>query len=363
MLVQLKRIAKSLLAIGWIRALFETVQRTVLEIAGTSRLFAHAYHVLNPFTFNREQAAVARGARNYYRNTGTERQSHVELRRNVHRIEKGLIMIPRRNLFAVDFIAETIGFYEVAVRQVAVAPSSLDELELQWAHDVLEAYFAACTAPQPVIDKARARFQSLPWDRGSKGFAPTPKSGRGNSLVTVEQFEELARQRRSVRFFKQHPVPRELIDRALAIGAQAPTACNRMPYEFRVFDDAELVRKVAALPFGAAGYNHQIPALAVVIGKLESYFSPRDRHAIYVDSSLAAMSFMFALETQGLSSSVINWPDFEPLEAKMQKLLGLDISQRVVMLIAFGYADPATLVPYSQKKGLDTFRSFNRLAG
>lgn len=363
MLVQLKAIAKGLLAIGWIRALFETVQRTVFEVAGANRLLAHAYHVLNPFAFNREQAAVARGARNYYRNTGTERQSHVELRRNVHRIEKGLIMIPRRDVFAADFVAETIGFYEIAVRQFFAAPDSLDELEMQWAHDVLEAYFAACTGPHPAIDKARARFQSLPWDRGNQGRAPTPKSARGNSLVTMEQFEELACQRRSVRFFEQRPVPRELIDRALAIGAQAPTACNRMPYEFRVFDDTEMVRKVAALPFGAAGYNHQIPALAVVIGKLESYFSPRDRHAFYVDSSLAAMSFIFALETQGLSSSVINWPDFEPLEAKMQKLLGLDLSERVVMLIAFGYADPATLLFFSQKKGLDTFRSFNRLAG
>ena len=343
--------------------MFETVQRTVLEFAGANRLFAHAYHVLNPLAFNREQSAVARGARNYFRNTGTERQSHVELRRNVHRIEKGLIMIPRRDVFAADFIAETIGFYEVAVRQLIAAGGGLDELELQWAHDVLEAYFAACIGPHGVIDKARARFESLPWDRGNQGLAPTPKSARGNNIVTVEQFEELARQRRSVRFFEQRPVSRGLIDQALAIGAQAPTACNRMPYEFRIFDDAEMVRKVASLPFGAAGYNHQIPALAVVIGKLESYFSPRDRHAIYVDSSLAAMSFMFALETQGLSSSVINWPDFEPLEAKMQKLLGLDLSHRVVMLIAFGYADPATLVPYSQKKGLDTFRSFNRLAG
>lgn len=362
MLVQLKLIAKGLLAIGWVRVLFETVQRTALEVAGASRPLAHAYYLLNAFTFNREQAAVARGARNYYRNTGTDRQSHVELRRNIHRIEKGLTMIPRRNLFAADFVAETIGFYEVGVRQVFAAPSSLDVLEIQWAHDVLEAYFAACTAQHPVIDKARARFQSLPWERGNQGLAPTPKAARGNSLITLEQFEELAAQRRSVRFFEQRPVPRELIDRALAIGAQAPTACNRMPYEFRIFDDAQMVRKVAALPFGAAGYNHQIPTLAVVIGKLESYFSPRDRHAIYVDSSLAAMSFMFALETQGLSSSVINWPDFEPLEAKMQKLLGLDLSQRVVMLIALGYADPATLVPYSQKKGLDTFRSFNRLA-
>jgi nitroreductase len=123
-----------------------------------------------------------------------------------------------------------------------------------------------------------------------------------------------------------------------------------------------MVKIVAGLPFGAEGYAHQIPTVVVVVGKLESYFSPRDRHAIYVDSSLSAMSFIFALETLGLSSSVINWPDFEPLEAKMQKTLGLDVSERVVMLIAVGYADPNGGIPYSQKKSLDVLRTYNKLS-
>ncbi|MDA6709794.1 hypothetical protein OSL02_26220, partial [Escherichia coli] len=79
-----------------------------------------------------------------------------------------------------------------------------------------------------------------------------------------------------------------------------------MPYEYRIFDDPELVKVVADIPFGAGGYSHQIPTIAVVIGKLDSYFSPRDRHAIYVDGSLSAMTFMYALDTLGVSSCVIN---------------------------------------------------------
>ena len=33
------------------------------------------------------------------------------------------------------------------------------------------------------------------------------------------------------------------------------------------------------------------------------------------------------------------------------------------IILSDEYADPETLVPYSQKKQLDTFRSYNRLAG
>jgi hypothetical protein len=74
------------------------------------------------------------------------------------------------------------------------------------------------------------------------------------------------------------------------------------------------------------------------------------------------MSFVFALETLGLSSTIINWPDVEPLERKMRKTLALESSDRVVMLIAVGYQDPTGMVPYSQKKELDSIRSYNSLA-
>ena len=188
-----------------------------------------------------------------------------------------------------------------------------------------------------------------------------PRPKRQLSDVTYEEMLSLAEQRRSVRWYEDRPVPRELLDQAMLVARQAPTACNRLPYEFRIFDDEAMVRRVSSIPFGTAGFAGNLKTVVVVVGKLSSYFSPRDRHAIYVDSSLAAMSFMFALETLGLSSTVINWPDLEPLERTMQKTLGLDFSDRVVMLIAVGYADAEALVPYSEKKELGTIRVYNRL--
>jgi nitroreductase len=73
------------------------------------------------------------------------------------------------------------------------------------------------------------------------------------------------------------------------------------------------------------------------------------------------MAFMLALETLGLASSAINWPDFEPLEARMQKALNLDYDERVIMLIAVGYPDPDGMVAWSEKKSLDVLRRYNDL--
>ncbi len=363
MLKQLKTFVKNLLALPFVRKLSTATMNIILAIAGSNRLFASIYSTLGLLTFNREQYAVLRGRRNYYRNLTRDTRTSVELRRNIHRLEKGIIMQLRRDVFARDYIGETMDFYERAVAQYGRDASSMDGAELEWATSVLLRYFELSAVGDDRVDAMRARFDDL-----KDVFAATGKStpyiadDRAPHAVSFADMTTLARHRRSVRWYTKKQVPRSDIDKALEVAAQSPTACNRMPYEYRIFDDPQLVKEVADIPFGAGGYSHQMPNVAVVVGKLDSYFSPRDRHAIYVDGSLSAMSFIYALETQGISSCIINWPDFEPLEMKMQKKLGLGPDERVIMLIAFGYADPKGEIPYSMKKDVETFRSYNKVA-
>lgn len=365
MLKKLKKIIKNLLAITWIRKTYETINRSILEVFASNRFFAAIYSVIGILTFNREQYAVLRGRRDYYRNYKKDRSSSVELRRNIHRLEKGMIMRPRRSIFARDYIGETIGYYEQVASRCSNSKSVMDATELQWAHDVLGRYFSLVEAGDRVIDDARRRYDNTLGSYVCDNYevkAPHSHKDGQKCSISYDEMLKLSMQRRSVRWFKDKKVPRKLIDQALMVGRQSPSACNRLPYKFRVFDEPDLVKKIAGIPFGAAGYSHQIPTIIVVTGKLDNYFSPRDRHIVYIDASLAVMSFMFALETLGLSSSVINWPDFEPLEIKMQKTLGLDVSERVIMLVAVGFADPSGGVPYSQKKDLESIRTYNELS-
>lgn len=359
MIGKLKRCAKTALANPTVRRTYNGANRAVLEVAGSTRIGATLYSLPAFVTHNREQFAVLSGRRAYYRNLGRHRSSHVELRRNVHRLEKGIIMQPRRAVFARDYIEETVEFYAVAMERPAAA-ANIDAGEMQWAHDVLAEYFSIVTDEDPGIARSRQRFESMPSYGTPSHIHPYPQKTLKRTDVTYDQMVDLAINRRSIRWFEDKPVPREMIDQALMVARQSPSACNRLPYEFMVFDDPQQVRTVASIPFGAAGYSHQIPTVIVVKGDLSNYFSPRDRHVPYIDASLAAMGFIYALETLGLSSSVINWPDFEPLEAKMAKTLGLKPYERVIMLLAVGYPDPEALVAYSQKKDLESLRSFNR---
>jgi nitroreductase len=149
-----------------------------------------------------------------------------------------------------------------------------------------------------------------------------------------------------------------LVDKAILAANQSPSACNRQPFEYYIIDNPELVSMAVKLPMGTAGYAHNIPMLIVAVGNLEAYKEERDRHLIYIDASLSNMSLMLSLETLGLSSCSINWPDIESRESQMDKFLKLNSHQRPVMCIGVGYPDPEGMVAFSEKKPLDKIRKY-----
>jgi len=313
--------------------------------------------------FEREHHAVLRGRVRYMERSGETASlgSRFLLRRNTHRIEKGLIMKDRRPIFAADYAPETVAaFCEL------VAGGTSDQgtfLLASWAHDVLSSYFDAVEPGRDRrVDDARARFDDAQreWQASSDGERRPFRRDTTPLAITIDDLLDLARRRRSVRWYLDRPVPRAMIDRAVEVAGYAPSACNRQPWEFRFFDDPELVRRVAAIPMGTKGFDHQFPVVMVIVGKLYAFPFTRDRHVPYIDASLAAMALEFALEVQGLATCSINWPDISALEAKMARVLGLAPDERVIMCMSVGFPDPDELVPYSQKKSLHELRSYNR---
>ena len=62
---------------------------------------------------------------------------------------------------------------------------------------------------------------------------------------------------------------------------------------------------------------------------------------------------MLALKTLGLSTCPINWADSEKNEKKIRQIIHLENYERIIMMIAVGYADPEGQIAYSQKKKND----------
>ncbi|EKV00158.1 nitroreductase [Leptolyngbya sp. PCC 7375] len=330
--------------------------RTLIRIAILSPFLSSFYYVLISSQFRREQHSVVFGRFQYYKNLQLGQSNPYLLRRNIHRLEKGLIMRPRRDIFAVGYIEETVRAYCHAFEKAG--EFRCGDSDLSWANDVLSEYFRIAGS-HSVINQSKQKFLSLAPLKSKGQCIPYKRDLDKPISVSYTQFLELCHRRRSVRWYTQDPVPRELLDQAITAAALSPSACNRQPFEFRVFDKPDLVQKIASVPGGTKGFQHNFPVIIVVVGKLRAYFNERDRHVIYIDGSLASMSLIYALETLGLSSCSINWPDVDQKEKQMANLLSLEADERIVMLISVGYPDPDALVPYSSKKPLDQIRRYN----
>jgi len=320
------------------------VQAALARVGAMSGMAGSTYYFLASRAFGAEHQAVLRG-KLVFQSADAERQvSSARLRRNTHRLEKGLIMRPQRAVFAEDYIGVTVSDY-----RKACIGKTLDEGERSWAQDVLALYFATVSST-PRIEKARKTFVSVTAFIETPACVPYPSQARTRSDIPFEKLEALFLERRSTRWFEPRLVPRELLEAAIGAASLAPSACNRQPFNYAVLDEPERAVSIAKLAGGTGGFADNIPCLIVSIGDLSCYPEERDRHCIYIDASLANMQLMLALQTMGLSTCSINWSDEATRDRAIGKALGLAPYERVVMLIAVGYADKDGRIPYSQKK-------------
>ncbi|WP_252699693.1 nitroreductase family protein [Natronosalvus vescus] len=326
------------------------------KVLANSRTLTTLYFALHQ-TFYIEQQTMLHGQATYHEEEEQRENPRHRIIRNIHRIEKGLSMKNRRSVFAEGYIKETVHDVISAWKR-----NEHPDDQLYWAVDVLSKYFETVEVNDN-IRGSKIIFESFLADINYEPGNRTPKPRQEFECEPVEHedLKKLAEQRSSTRWFKQRKVPRERIDDALEVAIQSPTACNRQPFEFRIYDDDELIKEIVELPMGTKGYRENVPCLAVIVGKQRAYFHNRDRHVVYIDSSLAAMSFQFALETLGLASCCINWPAIPWREREMAELINLDNDEEVIMLMAIGYPDEEGMVPYSEKKDLDSIRKYNKL--
>lgn len=321
----------------------------------TSKILGSKIYFIINGAFGDEGKAVLAGNHAHFSDERLHR-SQMFLRRSVHRLEKGLITPNRRETFAADYIGS-------AVRTWIEIQSSVveDHGELQWAADVFNRYFEATTnSTSPSIRSAQISWLGAP--RSSRSteaiLGPFQQSIFGPDLDASSMLSKLSNHRRSIRFFDDRPVSKELVDEAIGIGLTAPSACNRQSFRIAIVVDPIKRVKVARVPMGTAGFADQIPAVAVLIGQHRGYEHHRDRHAIYVDGGLFATGFILALESLGLNSCCINWPEIPMKEKELRSLIHLESDERPIMMIAIGYGTDGQLVPRSHKREINGLREW-----
>lgn len=315
------------------------------------------YYTFFSRAFYQAHYSILNGRIKHVKNLYNEKENEYLLANYIHALEKGLTMDERRDVFALSYIEKTVKAFE----NVKMQDSNISSERIQWFKDILELYFNS-TGDHPVIVSAKMRYERIEdkiSKKTEKKLVPFKRVDTLTNKISFEEFYELNKQRRSVRWFQNKEVPHTLIDKAISAAILSPSACNRQPYRFLIFDEPGWLKKLTHIPSGTRGFHQNIPVLIALVGMTDAYENERDKNVFYIDASLAAMNFMLALETLGLSSCPLNWPDVPKQEKRIRQELDLDSTDRIVMFIAVGYAENNQFVAYSAKKSLATIRAYN----
>ena len=182
----------------------QRIQRFILGVASKSGFLCSVYYALCSASFWREHRGVIHGRLKHMREARDPLGGRYILRRNVHLLEKGLLMRPRHGVFALDYIQETVDCYARACELVRASPELMSRIELQWPSDVLTRYFEV-VGSHPIIDELRDRFRALQAAVPDRPPAAVPyrRDLVRPPPVKYEDLLELARRRRTVRRFLQ----------------------------------------------------------------------------------------------------------------------------------------------------------------
>ncbi len=270
-------------------------------------------------------------------------------RRNIHRLEKGIAANRLRQVdtFAADYIEETVDDFST------LATNGVDANFYKWGSDVLTAYFTI-VADTEKIETLKEKFQSI--TASAIGECDTATASIPYAFaklppltLTYDQFAALLHRRHSVRWYNEKVVSDEIITKAVSVALTSPSACNRQAFTVYCLKGDKL-EEVKKLKLGFEIFAESIHTFLFIVGDLSAYIEERDKHLIYIDGGLFAMSLMLAFETMGVSTCPINFPDMAWLDTEMDRILGLKPYQKGVMLMSIGYADANSPVPFSAKK-------------
>ncbi len=141
--------------------------------------------------------------------------------------------------------------------------------------------------------------------------------------------------RRSIRKFKVHPVPDDLIQQILRAAMQAPSAHNMQPWHFLLINDHEQLSTIAQFhPY--AEMLTATPLAMAVCGdrRLES-----DDGYLALDCAAATQNILLCATALGLGAVWLGiYPRTERM-SELKKIIGLPKHILPISLVAIGYPD------------------------
>jgi nitroreductase len=154
--------------------------------------------------------------------------------------------------------------------------------------------------------------------------------------ANMNEFIDIIYARRSIRKYKDTPVPREILETLLKAAMAAPTATNAQPWEFVVVTNPETLAKLrSGLPFA----KMNAPAVICVLGSERMQRSKIGSRFWVQDCSAATENILLAATALGLGSVWVGVHPITIFTNHVKRTLNLPDGVTPLNLIFLGYPD------------------------
>jgi nitroreductase len=163
----------------------------------------------------------------------------------------------------------------------------------------------------------------------------------------MENIMEIIKKRKSIRAYKDKPLPRDVVNSILEAARYAPTARNLQELEYKVITSKALIKKLsdgiaAAIqkegmplkgpPGGRRNIFHDAPLLIIIAAPKENRFSESD-------AALAVQNIMLYATSIDLGSCFIGMAKLLEKDKKLLKALHISDDMNIAAAVICGYAD------------------------
>ncbi|MDH5466393.1 MAG: nitroreductase family protein [Candidatus Aminicenantes bacterium] len=178
-------------------------------------------------------------------------------------------------------------------------------------------------------------------------------------------FQQLVRNRRSIRRYLDKPVDREKILTCIEAARLAPSADNVQPWRFLIIDDPELKDRLAAEVFSGiysiSRFAGKAPLIIVILARLDIIANRigkqiQNIHYYLIDIGIAGEHLVLQAQELGLGTCWIGWFNIR----RARKILKIPRKYKIVSMMAVGYYEKR---PSKEKKRktLEDIAWFNKI--
>ncbi|MBQ8945678.1 MAG: nitroreductase family protein [Lachnospiraceae bacterium] len=177
------------------------------------------------------------------------------------------------------------------------------------------------------------RINSLPGTANQQGgvleFAPISDGQECN-------YESLVMGRHSIRHFSDIPVDMDILNRALSLAQQTPSACNRQGWGTIVIQDKNKISDMLNYQNGNAGFGGEIDVLLLVVAELQAFNCDREVFQPYVDGGMYAMRLLDSLCYHGIATCPLSAALTPEQEENVRRIAEINESEIPILFIGIG---------------------------